>query len=331
MLIDLPSSYAAPKGKIMTSKHPVEDQFVLPYGLHAAQGLEALHGRILPLLQQELEDISHCEDICQPRNLSTKQNEEPGFSQFAENLAAIIAISTEHTVQVLRHGQSYGIEDLWARRIKNEYDCWATIKVNGHEYYIPPKSEFCLCQFDGRLLYGADPFHLLLIDAPWPNKSAKRSGVYHQIDIYDLFKIPVRQLLAPHGLVAVWVTNRRKIWDFVVEKLFPSWKVHLVSTWIWLKITTKAKPVFRLDEPSRKPYELLLIACDTDLHMSDTRVFSAVPDFHSRKPCLKAYFEEYMPSDYRACELFARAVIPGWTCMGNEVIKYSWEGYYSDA
>jgi len=88
------------------------------------------------------------------------------------------------------------------------------------------------------------------MDPPWQNASVDRMSHYGTMDLYDLFKIPVPDLLRTErrastedeqqecgGIVAVWVTNRAKVKRVVVEKLFPSWGLELVAHWYWLKVS----------------------------------------------------------------------------------------------
>lgn len=64
------------------------------------------------------------------------------------------------------------------------------------------------------------------------------------------------------------------------------------------------------------------------------RVIAAVPDLHSRKPCLKDLFERVFCSaqapetslvceSYTALEVFARNLTAGWWACGNEVLKFN--------
>lgn len=49
--------------------------------------------------------------------------------------------------------------------------------------------------------------------------------------------IPIKQLSHTDGaLVALWVTNREKLRDFVEKELFPAWGVTHVATFFWLKV-----------------------------------------------------------------------------------------------
>ena len=53
------------------------------------------------------------------------------------------------------------------------------------------------------------------------------------------------------------------------------------------------------------------------------RVVIAVPDVHSRKPCLKEPLAPLLPEGYRALEIFARNLTTGWWSWGDEVLKFN--------
>ena len=60
------------------------------------------------------------------------------------------------------------------------------------------------------------------------------------------------------------------------------------------------------------------------------RVIASVPDFHSRKPCLKELIEPLMAerADYRALEVFARNLVAGWWSWGDECTKFNEESFW---
>lgn len=64
------------------------------------------------------------------------------------------------------------------------------------------------------------------------------------------------------------------------------------------------------------------------------RLIVAVPDVHSRKPCLQELVEPLIRDrigdgrEYRALEVFARHLTAGWWALGDEVLKFNWEGHW---
>ncbi|KAL2141901.1 hypothetical protein VTI28DRAFT_1834 [Corynascus sepedonium] len=140
-------------------------------------------------------------------------------------------------------------------------------------------------------------FDLIVLDPPWPNRSAKRkrkrAGAYRPIaDLASVRTLlrhaPVASRLAPGGLVAVWVTNAARFADLLLGSgngrgsgsgnrrggrgggrqgggggnrggVFAEWDVELVGEWTWLKVTAGGEPVVPVDSAWRKPWERLLI------------------------------------------------------------------------
>jgi N6-adenosine-specific RNA methylase IME4 len=189
-------------------------------------------------------------------------------------------------------------------------------------------------------------FDLMLLDPPWPNRSAKRKGAYEQAGGMRHMKkmllgMDIDSYLEHNALVGVWITNKEAMRTQVLGPggLFEKWNVGLVEEWIWVKVTTSGEPMFDIDSALRKPYEVLLLgraapnAWTTMAHARVTKkkIVAAVPDVHSRKPCLKELLEPYMPDakEYSALEVFSRNLVAGWTSWGNEVIKYNWDRYWA--
>lgn len=189
-------------------------------------------------------------------------------------------------------------------------------------------------------------FDLVLLDPPWPNRSAKRKqGTYEQVGGMPylkkmLLKMDLDSYLEHNALVGVWITNKPALREHVLGPggLFETWNVGLIEEWVWIKTTTEGEPMFDIDSALRKPYEMLLLGraapnswtCMTHAPSIKRRVIAAVPDIHSRKPCLKELLEEYLPdpADYSALEVFSRYLVSGWTSWGNEVLKYNWDYYW---
>jgi N6-adenosine-specific RNA methylase IME4 len=188
-------------------------------------------------------------------------------------------------------------------------------------------------------------FDLVLLDPPWPNRSAKRKAAYEQVGGMPYLKKMLRNMdidtyLEHNALVGVWITNKAALRDHVLGPggLFETWNVGLVEEWVWIKTTTKGHAMFDIDTALRKPYEILLLgraapnSWTTMAHSGHVkrRVIAAVPDIHSRKPCLKELLEPYLldPKDYCALEVFSRYLVSGWTSWGNEVLKFNWDEYW---
>jgi len=142
-----------------------------------------------------------------------------------------------------------------------------------------------------------------------------------------LSSIPIPPHLAADGLVAVWLTHKSAILDFLVSPkgLFASWGLELVTQWTWLKITSSGQPLFDLESTWRKPWETLLIAKRIGAKAPSalkSKVIVAVPDIHSRKPNLRWLFRDILRQDYAALEVFARNLTAGWWSWGDEVLRF---------
>ncbi|PMD16103.1 MT-A70-domain-containing protein [Hyaloscypha hepaticicola] len=178
----------------------------------------------------------------------------------------------------------------------------------------------------------APKFDLIILDPPWPNRSARRKKSYgilygnHEIKAL-LSSLPLADHLTEDASIGIWVTNKPAFRDMVLGEggLFEGWGVQLVEEWIWLKVTSAGEPISELGSMWRKPYEILLVGRRGAFPDSDVkrRVLVGVPDLHSRKPNLKSIFEQVMKKkEYEALEIFARNLTSGWWAWGNEVLKF---------
>jgi N6-adenosine-specific RNA methylase IME4 len=187
----------------------------------------------------------------------------------------------------------------------------------------------------------AAKFDLIVLDPPWPNRSAKRKqsyGITHSTsDIHNLLSsIPVQDHLVEDGLVAVWVTNKIAFRDILLEErgLFDEWGIEFIQKMIWLKVTIHGEPICQLDSVWRKPYEILLVGRkkrqrSESIAFVKTKVIIGVPDMHSRKPNLEGVFGNMVgQSKILGLEIFARNLTAGWWAWGNEVFKFQAEEYW---
>lgn len=231
-------------------------------------------------------------------------------------------------------------------------------------YTIPPNAAFYLANIDDKTTShfsiaarsvfstptasaGPGQFSLIVLDPPWENSSVKRSGEYKTMRQHPDPMLALTNMLsehiAPRGLVACWVTNKTHARGCAL-KAFEAWGVDLEEEWAWLKTTVNGLPVSDLEGLWRKPYEVLLLGRQVEFTTETViettpasenvrrRVIVAVPDLHSRKPCLKELVEQFMPNlaGDRALEIFARNLTAGWWSWGNEAIKYGWDGYWQE-
>ncbi|KAG0299788.1 Methyltransferase-like protein 4 [Dissophora globulifera] len=152
--------------------------------------------------------------------------------------------------------QQLDLGDIYESAVVNDNSDPAIISFPSDgcpHYVIPPHSGFSVSDFDK--IHGLTSiarerggFDIIVMDPPWQNASVDRMAHYDTLDLYDLFKIPIPELLRvkrdkkteeeshQDGVVAVWITNRAKVKRIVVEKLFPAWGLELVAQWYWLKV-----------------------------------------------------------------------------------------------
>jgi len=225
-------------------------------------------------------------------------------------------------------------------------------------YHIPPGSSFFIDTISAATAHhfsqacvklhpvpsaSAAPgqFDLVILDPPWQNRSATRSGGYKTAsrghDPLPALADGLAAHIADGALVLCWITHRA---DAHVRALalFDAWDVRVLEKWVWVKTTTAGEPVYELSGRWRRPYEVLLVGRRGSSLCSDVaaqpvhgdgrvahRFIVGVPDVHSRKPSLKGLLEATfaLAKDYRALEVFARHLTAGWCAWGDEVLKFN--------
>jgi len=132
----------------------------------------------------------------------------------------------------------------------------ARLALAGESYLVPPSSAFFLGDAAQglRSLCGLHMrYELLVLDPPWPSKS--RGKHYRSMTVADLSALPVGQLLRPGGVLALWVTNDRKLVDAAQTRILEAWGLEAVATWYWLKVTCDGQLCSPLESPHKKPFE----------------------------------------------------------------------------
>jgi N6-adenosine-specific RNA methylase IME4 len=186
----------------------------------------------------------------------------------------------------------------------------------------------------------APAFRLVVLDPPWPNRSAKRrtdkyATTPNLAEMRSLLtSIPVSAHLANDGLVAVWITNKASIPDLLTSPtgVFASWGVELVAEWTWLKIAATGEPLYDVESAWRKPWEKLLIAKRIGVPAPPelkSKTIVAAPDVHSRKPNLRGIFAHSLgQQDYAGLEIFARNLTAGWWSWGDQVFCFQGQQHW---
>ena len=55
---------------------------------------------------------------------------------------------------------------------------------------------------------------------------------------------------AQGGVVALWMTNRDRLWRFVERELLPHWGLEIAATWAWMKVSSSGQLLGRLVCPA---------------------------------------------------------------------------------
>jgi N6-adenosine-specific RNA methylase IME4 len=216
------------------------------------------------------------------------------------------------------------------------------ISFGGFHAKMPPKSTVLqgdIALTTDTFMSAAPRFDCILMDPPWPNRSARRKksyGIaYGTREINNILSsLPIQTHLAEDGIVAVWVTNKSAFRDMLLGEggLFEKWGLCLVEEWIWLKITSRGDPICPLDSRWRKPYEIVLVGKRIEEDVK-RRIIIGVPDLHSRKPNLSCLVQQVIgkqKGSYEALEMFARNLTAGWWAWGNEALKFQMGQYWQD-
>ncbi|KAH7150117.1 MT-A70-domain-containing protein [Dactylonectria estremocensis] len=217
--------------------------------------------------------------------------------------------------------------------------------ISGLPAHIPLKAEplqGSIQQLRESFDASAPSFDLVVLDPPWPNRSARRrTDKYATVrNLHEmrhlLLQIPLAAHLSPDGLVAVWITNKHSIHDFLVSPmgLFAAWGLEVVTEWTWVKVTTTGEPLFDIESAWRKPWEKLIIAKRRGRKRPDAlkpKVIVAVPDVHSRKPNLRGLFRDMLGESFLGLEVFARNLTAGWWGWGDQVLHFQQAEHWSSS
>jgi N6-adenosine-specific RNA methylase IME4 len=237
-------------------------------------------------------------------------------------------------------------EDSSGTKKRKAVEDEASEELTSEDVYMPSDSHHLHGTIQSKrdsFLTTAPTFNLIILDPPWPNRSARRkTGKGTYTVAYDLdsirsllSSIPVAAHLSPNGLVAVWVTNAGRFVELLtapVRGIFAEWGLELIDDWTWLKVTSKGEPIVDVHSTWRKPWERLLIARRIGSHVKmgegAGKVIVSVPDLHSRKPNLRGLFEEVLGHQFTGLEVFARSLTAGWWSWGDDVLCFQKSEYW---
>ncbi|CAG2240289.1 METTL4 [Mytilus edulis] len=191
--------------------------------------------------------------------------------------------------------KSHGVYDnLCNKLVKNCSNSPIKVKIKDDFYLLPAECSFIMgdtvnLKYFTKIL-GRNEFDFILLDPPWENKSVKRKKQYWTLDNEELFKIPVPELSAPGCVIGVWVTNKMKHKDFVIQELFPFWNVDFITTWYWIKVTKTGSTVLDIMSEHKKPYEILILGKCKHTEMkdvSDEKIDSNTEEEHTKNDICK--------------------------------------------
>lgn len=364
-LLDIPRSIEVVQGDIsgrLISTKPLEQPFpsLQPKSEKAKRNVgkasvdDLLIQRHLEFALEEIRQ-SHVGDWCLPRILDGEDDVLNQETRVRKKRKADLQSSEDVNLVTNRLRNCTILQDVSPTSIFHANALSIPAHIAAHNFFfstpsifhIPPNTTFLQAEIApsrSQFILEAPDFNLILLDPPWPNRSARRKKSYqlsHDPEsIEDLLNaVPVESKLTDGGYVGIWITNRARFRSMVLgeeEGLFARWGVRLVEEWVWVKVTRSGDPIYGLDSVWRRPWEVLLVGrkggpCEDEEEGVKRRVIVGVPDLHSRKPNLKALFDQLLGKDvgkYEALEVFARNLTEGWWAWGNEALKFQSEEYW---
>ncbi|KAI9646846.1 hypothetical protein NHQ30_004846 [Ciborinia camelliae] len=158
-------------------------------------------------------------------------------------------------------------------KVEND-DCVSPkrVKIDGMPGTMPPRSTMIhgnIPEANGPVNLdqseGFPNFHVIIVDPPWPNRSALRKDAYAtasgSMGIANLLRWLPCDHIEDNGYVGIWVTNKPAFRAMILDEggLFDQWGLELVEEWIWLKVTSSGEPIYEITGTWRKPWEILLV------------------------------------------------------------------------
>lgn len=337
-----------------------------------AKGSKHLYSNAFVIVNDSAKKIKWCDILHSEENAAYQldlmyqafaQRERGGCedtSETKEDLSRILMVTESHSAlrQLIPSSMSISGNLILSMVSTSHWLQMDENQMDEKRFYLPPRSGFLLTNllrskhipprgWDQILEHASThPPSLVLLDPPYPNYSAKRlkksREAYETLnDLYDLWSLakPVSCLLdcdeRQDCLVACWVTNDPKAQRFVLDKLFPAWKLEHIGQVIWMKTTVNHDLLFPLENTQgRKPFEILLLGrrhFAPPMKMKTT-TFTSTSIGHSRKPPVLEVLRPWLTSSkINVYELFARMLMTGprggsWISMGNEPCTFNEEG-----
>ncbi|KHN81297.1 Methyltransferase-like protein 4 [Toxocara canis] len=216
---------------------------------------------------------------------------------------------------------------LWT----NESCSFLTLTCGYEKFIVPPKCAFIIgdVSLSRHLIARGMLFDVIIMDPPWMNKSVKRKKSYAIFDDErDLLELRINELLSDNGLLAIWVTNDKKLKRYVKD-IIESYGLVRLAYCHWLKVTTSGEPICKFQPHHKVPFETFVLACREPFIGSYTGkvkqnflLISTPSAIHSKKPPLLAVFKAmHLVEDGNCLELYGRYLLPNTTTIGFEAVK----------
>ncbi|KAK7751548.1 hypothetical protein SLS62_006498 [Diatrype stigma] len=229
-----------------------------------------------------------------------KRHHPPSLSmdeEGKEEADVAIAVSSSELVRNGQHKQQTSTENASSTQSLTPSLTPPPLPDHQTPFLIPERSHHLLGTISAQrsaFLATALAFDLIVLDPPWPSRSARRKRKNHSRNHHPsspssnsgyatvrdvqgaralLSQIPIASHLKPDGLVAIWITNKAAVADLLFAPSPspstgtgaqpPLWGDFLepVGEWIWLKVTAAGgEPVVDPEARWRKPWERLVIA-----------------------------------------------------------------------
>lgn len=170
----------------------------------------------------------------------------------------------------------------------------------------------------------AGPFDLCYLDPPWRWKTRTPAGdgkapPYGRVELEDLKRLPIGDILAPDAMVAMWVIDSHL--EQAME-LARAWRLSYRTVgFYWVKRTVNGKWHVGTGKLTRaNPEQCLLFRKGRGVAVKNhgvRRLVEAQVREHSRKPDEVRRGLEALFGECRRVELFAREYAKGWTAWGD--------------
>ena len=230
---------------------------------------------------------------------------------------------------------------LTSALLRNDTEAELVFEALGSRWLLPRRSGFSLVPCARWRELPAERYGVLLVDPPWPSRSAARAGAYATAEsaqelLCDL--APLKRAARSDGcLVLVWITNDVKILRFVLDELLPAWSARHIATWYWLKTDADGGLAHGVSIRSRerKPWEPLIIGWIGDGEpppLPPRLVLVGPPRRHSMKPTLDTVLAPHVAGfeAMRKLEGFARMPREGWDAVGDEALMFAHLGWMEE-